>query len=129
MIDLIEAVREDVERKGFSTLGILGPGAVMKSGFYGGLGDVKVVAPSPDLLADVHAAYVSMAASGFVTDAQRETFNTACKTLIEESKVDSVLMGGTDLALVYDEESSPFPIVDCAAIHARTVVSASLEAP
>jgi len=36
------------------------------------------------------------------------------------------LMGGTDLALVYDEETSRFPIVDCAAIHARKLVSVSL---
>ena len=53
-------------------------------------------------------------------------FDAACLELIEDCEVDSVLMGGTDLALVYDEETSPFPIVDCAAIHARKVVSVSL---
>ena len=104
----------------------MGTEIVMRSAFYGGLGKVRVVTPSPELLANVHAAYVAMAASGSVTAPQRETFDAACLELIEESEVDSVLMGGTDLTLVYDEETSLFPIVDCAAIHARKVVSVSL---
>ena len=128
VIDLIEAVREEVQRKGFSSLGILGTETVMKSKFFGGLGGTRLVTPTPALLADVHAAYVSMAASGSVTHAQRETFNKACVAFIDGSEVDSILMAGTDLALVYDEDSSPFPVVDCAAIHARKVVLASLEA-
>jgi aspartate racemase len=126
VIDLIDAVSEEVELKSFSSLGILGTETVMRSAFYGGLGKVKVVTPSPELLANVHEAYVAMAASGSVTAPQRETFDAACLELIEGSEVDSVLMGGTDLALVYDEETSRFPIVDCAAIHARKLVSVSL---
>jgi len=128
VIDLIEAGREEVQRKAFNSLGILGTETVMKSKFFGGLGQATLVAPTPALLADVHAAYVAMAASGSVTRGQREIFNKACLEFIEDSGVDSILMAGTDLALVYDEESSPFPIVDCAAIHAGKVVLASLEA-
>ena len=125
VIDLIEAVREEVERRGVKRLGILGTEAVMKSAFYGGLGKIEVLTPSPALLAEVHTAYVAMASSGLVTAPQRETLNAACTELIEDFGVDSVLLGGTDLALVYDEATSVFPVIDCAAIHALKIVSAS----
>jgi len=97
----------------------------MKSAFYGGLGKIEVLTPSPALLAEVHTAYVAMASSGLVTAPQRETLNAACTELIEDFGVDSVLLGGTDLALVYDEATSVFPVIDCAAIHALKIVSAS----
>ena len=125
MIDLIETVREEVELKGFSRLGILGTEKVMRSEFYGRLGQIKVVTPSPDLLANVHTAYVAMASSGLVTAPQREMLNAACTELIEDFGVDAVVLGGNDLALVYDEETSLFPTVDCAAIHSLKIVSAS----
>ena len=127
VIDLIGAVQEEVELRGFSRLGILGTEKVMSSEFYGTLGKTKVVTPSPSLLANVHAAYVAVASSGLVTVPQRETFNAACTELIEDFGVDAVLMGGTDLALVYDEETAVFPIVDCAAIHSRKVVAVSYQ--
>jgi len=60
-----------------------------------------------------------------VTTHQRETFDTALAELSEDFGVDSVLLGGSDLALVYDEANSVFPIIDCAAIHVRKVVSIS----
>ena len=97
----------------------------MKSAFYGGLGKIEVLTPSPALLAEVHTAYVAMASSGLVTAPQRETLNAACTELIEDFGVDSVLLGGTDLALVYDEATSVSPVIDCAAIHALKIVSAS----
>lgn len=123
VIDLIEAVREEVESKCFKSLGILGTETVMNSAFYGGLEGMFVVTPSSKLLTSVHEAYVAMATLGSVSVAQRDTFDAACAELVEDFGVDAVLMGGTDLALVYDEETSRFPIVDCAAIHARKVVS------
>ena len=127
VIDMIESVQEEIDLKGFSRLGIIGTEQVMRSEFYGALRKIKVVTPSPNLLKNVHEAYVSVASSGIVTALQRETFNAACTELIEDFGVDAVLIGGTDLALVYDEESAVFPIVDCAAIHSRKVVSISYQ--
>jgi aspartate racemase len=129
VIDLIEAVREEVERRRFRRLGILGTEAVMTSAFYGGLGKIEVLTPSPALLAEVHTAYVAMASSGLVTAPQRETLNAACTELIEDFGVDAVLLGGTDLALVYDEATSVFPVIDCAAIHSRKVFAEASQQP
>jgi aspartate racemase len=73
-------------------------------------------------LDNVHSAYVEMVASGSVTSSQRTVFDSACKQLFKEAEVDAIMLGGTDLALVYDERQTDFPLVDCAAIHVKAVV-------
>jgi aspartate racemase len=50
-------------------------------------------------LDDVHQAYVAMASSGVVTEAQRLVFNTVSQKLLKEKGAEAIMLGGTDLAL------------------------------
>ena len=95
----------------------------METRFYGGLSTVEVVPPSGQDLQDVHEAYVAMAASGIVTGAQRAIFTTVSKKLLEESQVEAIMLGGTDLALAFNERNTEFPLVDCAGIHADAIAN------
>ena len=121
VVDMIDAVAAHVEALGFSRIGILGTKTVMQSQFYGGIPTATVIAPSAPDLDDVHAAYVAMATVGTVSTAQREVFETAARKLIDEAGAQAILLGGTDLALAFDDEKSPFPVIDCAAIHAKEI--------
>jgi aspartate racemase len=62
-----------------------------------------------------------MAASGSVTELQRAVFAAVCKKLLDESGVEAIVLGGTDLALVFNERNSDFPLIDCAGIHADAI--------
>jgi aspartate racemase len=64
-----------------------------------------------------------MAASGIVTEAQRAVFTTVSKKLLEESQVEAIMLGGTDLALAFNERDTEFPLVDCAGIHADAIAN------
>jgi aspartate racemase len=44
-------------------------------------------------------------------------FDAACNQFITQNKVDAVMLGGTDLALVYNPNNVDFALVDCAAVH------------
>jgi aspartate racemase len=50
---------------------------VMETRFYGRIASAEIVPPSKPDLDDVHQAYSSMAASGFVTEDQRSILNAA----------------------------------------------------
>jgi aspartate racemase len=63
-----------------------------------------------------------MAAAGMVTIAQREVFDGAIERLLREAHVEAILLGGTDLALVYREGETAFPLVDAAALHVDAIV-------
>ena len=63
-----------------------------------------------------------MAASGVVTKAQRKVFHTVSEKLLQGDGAQAIMLGGTDLALVYTEQNAGFPIVDCVGIHADAIV-------
>jgi aspartate racemase len=126
VIDLLDVVRREVSRRGFRKLGLLGTRVVMETRFYGALGDVEIIAPSNDLL-KVHEAYVSMATTGIATPEQREVFMRAGRSLSSTYGCESILLAGTDLALVFHEGIDPgFETFDCAEAHAAALASAAM---
>lgn len=126
VVNLITEVRREVEARGLRKVGILGTRTVMASGFYGGLEGVEVMAPRGEDLNAVHEAYVAMAVAGVVNEEQRGVFERASAKLMEGERVEAILLGGTDLALVFDEKTSEYPLVDCAAIHVDSIVRVAL---
>ncbi|MEM7046829.1 MAG: aspartate/glutamate racemase family protein [Pseudomonadota bacterium] len=117
VINMLSCVEDEVVKQGYRKIGILGTMTVMESKFYSGISSAEVVTPRGHLLDDVHCAYVGMAKAGAVNDEQRNIFDNACDHLFNEAKVDAVMLGGTDLALVYSNKISDFELIDCAEIH------------
>jgi aspartate racemase len=110
-----------LKKRAFERIGILGTRTVMETRLYGGVSGVEVVPPSGQDLEDVHQAYVAMAASGIVKELHREVFAAVSKKLLNESGVEAIMLGGTDLALAFNEQDTDFPLIDCAGIHADAI--------
>jgi aspartate racemase len=121
VVDMISEVNRAIARRAFERIGILGTRTVMETRLYGSVSRVELVPPSGQALEDVHEAYVAMAASGVVTEAQRAVFTTVSKHLLKECGVEAIMLGGTDFALAFDERATEFPLIDCAAIHADAI--------
>jgi aspartate racemase len=121
VVDMIAEVGQAIETRGLKRIGIIGTRTVMETRFYGRIATAEIVPPSQPDLDEVHQAYVSMAASGFVTEEQRSIFNAACHRLLRNQGVEAIMLGGTDLALAFNEHTAEFPLVDCAAIHADAI--------
>lgn len=98
----------------------------METRFYGGVAHAQIIPPSGQDLDAVHQAYVEMAASGIVTEAQRKVFNTASERLLHTAGAQAIMLGGTDLALAFNEKDAGFPIVDCAGIHADAIAGLAI---
>lgn len=126
VVDMISEVDRAVEKRGLKRIGILGTRAAMETRFFGGVTSAEIVPPSGSDLDDVHDAYVTMAASGVATDAQRAVFSAACQRLLKDRGVEAIMLGGTDLALIFNDQTTDFPLVDCAGIHVEAVVRLAL---
>ena len=122
VVDMIAEVSVAVKKRGLKRIGILGTRTVMETRFYGGVTTAEIVPPTRNDLDDVHNAYVTMATSGVVTDAQRAVFTAVCQRLLKDGGVEAIMLGGTDLALVFNEQTADFPLVDCAGIHVEAIV-------
>jgi aspartate racemase len=117
-VDLIEEVARHITEQGYGRIGILGTATVMQSRLYGAQTGAEIIPPSGPQLQEVHQAYIAMAASGLVTQAQRDVFNRAGERLMGEAGAEAIMLGGTDLALAFNKDDSAFPLIDCAGIHA-----------
>ena len=117
MVNLLSCVRTEVENRGYKKIGIPGTKQVMETRFHSAVQSAEMVLPERSLLEGAHKAYVKMATSGHASDGQKLVFEKACNQYIIKNKVDAVMLGGTDLALVYNPNNVDFALVDCAAVH------------
>lgn len=122
VVDMIAEVNAAIKKRGLKRIGILGTRTVMETRFFGGVTSAEIVPPSGGDLDQVHHAYVTMAAAGVVSDAQRAVFNVASERLLKDEGVEAIMLGGTDLALAFNEQTTDFPLVDCAGIHVDATV-------
>lgn len=120
VVDLTRVLTSWLQDKGFRRVGILGTDTVMRTGMYGKLESVEVLAPEGDNLQNVHEAYVTLAQSGQPTEALRDVFLEAGNDLVARG-AEAVLLGGTDLNAILDEDVASFPLVDCASIHIEEI--------
>ena len=121
VVDLVAVVNRTIVERRLARIGILGTRTVMETHLYGSVTGATILPPSGPNLDAVHEAYVAMAASGVVTDAQLAIFRTVGKGLIDDQGAEAIMLGGTDLALAFREGTAPFPLVDCAGIHADAI--------
>jgi aspartate racemase len=126
VVDMIAEVSRAIEARGLKRIGIIGTRTVMETRFYGRIASAEIVPPSEPDLGDVHQAYISMATSGFVTEDQRSIFNAVSHRLLEDQGAEAIMLGGTDLALVFNERTAGFPLVDCAGIHADAIAQLAM---
>ena len=93
-VDMIAEVNRAIAERGLSRVGILGTQTVMETRFFGGVTSPEIIAPGGQDLLDVHQAYVTMAASGVVTEAQRSVFDMASHRLFRDKGAEAILLGG-----------------------------------
>jgi len=79
VVDMISEVSRALETRGLKRIGIIGTRTVMETRFYGRITSAEIIPPSGPDLDDVHQAYISMAATGIVTEAQRSVFNAVSR--------------------------------------------------
>jgi aspartate racemase len=126
MISGPDAVADYLKRQGIRRIGILGTRVVMETCLYGALSGLDPVAPAGDDLTRVNDDYVAMAIAGAATPDQHERLLNAGKSLVRDQGAEAVLLGGTDLNLVYNGAALDFPVIDSALVHVDAIVSTAI---
>jgi aspartate racemase len=129
MIDGPQAVADSLEAEGIKRIGILGTRIVMETALYGALHALSVVTPTGAQRQQVNDDYVAMAIAGAATPDQRARLIGAGAELVREGGAEAILLGGTDLNLVYRDANPGFRVIDSAALHADAIVRTALPAP
>ena len=116
LLNLLEATATEVRRRGLERVALFGTRYVLESRMYGYFADTEVVMPSADEIAAIHDAYFQMATSGAGGESQYRMLRTLAHSLLQRG-AQAIVLAGTDLALVFNEQNTDFPYVDCARVH------------
>ncbi|MGI9508930.1 MAG: aspartate/glutamate racemase family protein [Geminicoccaceae bacterium] len=127
VINMIEEMNAHLAKQGYKAVGLLGTDTVMKTRFYGGVISTEIFVPPPQVINEVHRAYVDMALAASVDAAQRKIFIDAGQALTDNG-AETILLGGTDLFLAFDGETVPFETLDCAGVHIDAIARAASQA-
>ena len=121
-VNLLDAVAAHMAGLGLRRIGVIGTRTVMASRFYDRLPNVEIVPPPGTDMDTVHDAYINIALTGEVVPEQRALFDRMGQRLIAEHGCEAIMLGGTDLSLVYKHDKPAFPYIHCAAIHVDAIV-------
>ena len=127
VLNQIGLLDDALSAMGMKTVGILGTDTVMATSFYGGLKKVKAVVQDADWIARIHRTYADMAIAGVATDQDKAVFIQAGRDLIADG-AEVVLLGGTDLFMIFEGQDFDFKTLDCADIHLDAIAAWATEA-
>ncbi len=123
LISIVAETAREIEKQGLKRVAVFGTRFTVESDFFGGLPGVEIVRPLPQEIETVHQSYVALVGAGRGSAALETTLREVAQALIRREKVDAILLAGTELALLFGEETAGFPVVDCARVHRDAIIA------
>ncbi|MGK0474112.1 MAG: aspartate racemase [Candidatus Azotimanducaceae bacterium] len=121
VINIVDALESEFNKKGLKKVGLLGHAVSMESKLFGGISSTEIVVPLGDEFDDVNDEYIQMATTGKITSRQRELFFLAGKNMCEKQGAELIVLAGTDLCLAFDGEECGFVVMDSALVHVNAI--------
>jgi aspartate racemase len=115
LIDMVSVVAGEIRARGLRRVALLGTRSTVRSRIFGRLG-ADVVMPADDEIEFINSAYLDVVYDRS-TPAGLDRLRELARTLIRRDGAEAVLLAGTDLSMVMNEDNAGFPTLDCAGVH------------
>jgi aspartate racemase len=115
LIDMVATVAAETRARGLKRVALFGTRSTVQSRMFGRLG-VDVVVPPPDEIDFINTSYLDVVYDRS-TPAGIDRLRELAHTLMRRDGAEAVLLAGTDLSMVMNEENAGFPTLDCAGVH------------
>lgn len=119
LIDIVSEVAAEVQARRLRRVALFGTRFTVESRMFGRLG-VDVVMPKASEIEQIHNIYMD-ALNDRSVPKQIDELRQLARTLISRDDADAVLIAGTDLSMVLNEQNAGFPTIDCADVHIKAI--------
>jgi len=119
LIDIVSEVAAEVQARRLRRVALFGTRFTVESRMFGRLG-VDVVMPKASEIERIHNIYMD-ALNDRSVPKQIDELRQLARTLISRDDADAVLIAGTDLSMVLNEQNAGFPTIDCADVHIKAI--------
>src|SRR4051795_10892186 len=121
LIDMASTVADAIRDRGLRRVALFGTRSTVRSRMFGRLG-VDVVMPTDDEIEFINNAYLDVVYDRS-TPATLDRLRELAHTLIRRDGAEAVLLAGTDLSMVMNEQNAGFPTLDCAGVHIAAITN------
>jgi aspartate racemase len=115
LIDMVSTVADAIRERGLKRVALFGTRSTVQSRMFSRLG-VDVIVPSSEEIDIINSSYLDFVYDRH-TPATIDRLRELAHTLIKRDGAEAVLLAGTDLSMVMNEENAGFPTIDCAGVH------------
>jgi aspartate racemase len=127
LVSIFEPLVEELRARAVRRAVIFGTRFVMESSLFGQLPDVEIIPSRPEEMDYIHNTYNELARTGKASKQQHAQLTALAHTLVRRDEVDTIILAGTDFALLFHPTNTDFPNLDCAALHLREILKRLLE--
>lgn len=100
---------------------LFGTRFTIETDMFGQLFGSEVVRPTPEEIDVIHGIYVQIVNARRGTEEQAAELRRIALRIITRESVEAIVLAGTELALLIDEDRADYPIVDCARLHIEEI--------
>jgi len=122
LVNLVDETAREIRARGFRRVALFGTRFTIESKFFGALGDVEVIQPSPEEIDYIHRAYIEIVNAGRGSMTHETGLRNLAKTLCRRDNVQAIVLAGTELNLIFNNANTDFPAIDCARAHIDGII-------
>jgi len=119
LIDMVSTVADAIHARGLKRIALFGTRSTVQTKMFGRLG-VDVVMPEPEEIETINNAYLDVVYDR-ATPATLDRLRELAHTMMTRDGAEAVLLSGTDLSMVMNEQNAGFPTLDCAGVHVAEI--------
>jgi aspartate racemase len=117
LVSLLDETVRAIDARGLRRVALFGTRFTIEARLFGKLDHIDVVQPRPEEIDCIHSTYIEIVNAGRGTDEQAAVLRKIASVLRKRDGVEAIVLAGTELALVFNENNTDFPAVDCARVH------------
>ncbi|HPI33192.1 MAG TPA: amino acid racemase [candidate division Zixibacteria bacterium] len=128
LVNVAEAAADEISRRHFSTVGLLGTRMTMEENFYKDVlrrRGIRVRVPDRDDCAFIHTTILTELLKNVVSDRAKDRFRRIIAGLADGG-AEAVVLGCTELPLLVAPEDAEIPLIDTLRLHCRAAVDFAL---
>ncbi|KAE8378251.1 aspartate racemase [Aspergillus bertholletiae] len=131
VLHIVDFTGQAIVQRGLRKVGLLATRAVMEEEFYKArLRDryhLEVAVPEGPFGAQVDRLIFDELSKPHIAPEVRAIFQRACEDLVQNQKVDCIVLGCTELRLVFDVGDMEVPVFETTTLHAQGIADWALE--
>ena len=121
LINIVDVLAAELRARKITRVALMGSVFTVQGSLWGQLAGVEIAKPQPDEIAFIGQAYQRIL-DGRTDPTDADGLRRIAADLQRREGVQTILLAGTDLAVMFDEATAGFPCLDVARLHIDAIV-------